>query len=567
MKKSSRLRFAAAAALIGGAGVLAVSCGKSSTKSAAKAGSEMTISGSLNIAAGLTQFNVATEDLSIYCVSFTNPPVAGTGDIAADGAFSLKLKAVNTAIGCFILDQDGESLATLVFKDSTEKDMGGSASEQQRMAFTGSTNLGAIALDTTTGKATADIANFKSKIAKSNNDFDFTGTWKASKVDNLPAGIVSVCPPRTDGEGDDGDECRGPEDGMLVYFKRIVGKKADGSKGYATQLWDSEAAFNSCGKKLGISIATAKAQTGIDFTGSIEDGVPTWATSATINGSAVTLTDGWKASNATARHNYSNCYQATRGGASVHLCKDLGGNVQIGKSGSCKFNDNGSVVKMDNKAWGELTPGTPTTDGDWSINSSTGTKDGRAFTCTHSMSFCNSDNMATATCSPNGTFDWNDVQVINQNQSCNTGGDELAKLKCYSDFYRGTIERGNVEGCFQKVGFNWGATTASQFVQAVETDRPQTAAAQMGIGLLKYTGSGTATFSVDHEETQMISVGGNSQALCKIREDAIITLKKVSDTRLMAELTMVESAIGGDPACYSEYKGKNMKSVFMLEKQ
>jgi hypothetical protein len=235
-------------------------------------------------------------------VSFSFPPVAGTGDVGGDGKFSLSLAASGTSIGCFVLDSAQSVLGTMVFKDPSKKTLGGEGKTSDRMAFgSGDSDLGQITLDLDTGKVEVDIRQIAVKrkdisgIAASGEAFDFTGTYRFASpgLDTLPTGYQSLCTmaeqEAADSDGQENHEdkrCDGPVLEMPIYFKRIAGRStADGSPVYALSAWQSENLDNACGRKLGFSYDQAKAF-GVDFsTSGVAEGEPTWASA---------FADGWK---------------------------------------------------------------------------------------------------------------------------------------------------------------------------------------------------------------------------------------------------------------------------------
>lgn len=266
---------------------VAASCSKKkSSESELSDGAAITISGQLAIssssALALRASNLNPDDLQVYCVSFEIPPKAGTGDVDADGNFSLSIEANNVSIGCFV--QKGEqTLATMVFEDTESKDVSGESKKDGRMAFSGNTQLGKISLDPATGKAVANITAIKNQLKRfeGSDGFNPDGTWKLRATDNVPVGYKTI----------DGNDERGPQEGMEVFMKRIDGKTvADGAPAYAIGIWKSEEAYDNCGKTLGFNNAEAKEAVEIDFSESgLKDGPFTWKTD---------WVDGWKYSDA-----------------------------------------------------------------------------------------------------------------------------------------------------------------------------------------------------------------------------------------------------------------------------
>ncbi len=98
--------------------MLALSCSKSKSDSPSTStpteGSTILISGTLALQGetlGLNLADVSVADLSVYCVTFKIPPVAGTGTVNADGSFSVSIEAYNQSVGCFITKGEEVALA------------------------------------------------------------------------------------------------------------------------------------------------------------------------------------------------------------------------------------------------------------------------------------------------------------------------------------------------------------------------------------------------------------------------------------------------------------------------
>jgi len=137
-----------------------VGCGGASTKPATgNSASDITISGTLSTGTSMlaSSRGLHTSGLSaavsglagyrLYCVTFSTPPASGTADADSSGVVSLTLAAKDVPFGCFILDSQGNGVATLMF---------GSQSAQT-VALSGSANLGTITVDTTSGVAQAAV--------------------------------------------------------------------------------------------------------------------------------------------------------------------------------------------------------------------------------------------------------------------------------------------------------------------------------------------------------------------------------------------------------------------------
>lgn len=284
-------------------------CGKKSTSSSSTAAeTSVTLTGQLALSGGESTLRLTStttvDDLSMYCVSFTLPPVAGTGEFDAEGKFAVTLDTTGVSVGCFILDPDEAILGTLVFKDPAKKDLKGGSKSSDRLAFEGGeSDLGSIVLNLDTGTAEVDISKIVLKtksveaVASEGELYNFTGSYKFAQSDltTLPSGYSKLC--SEPAPGSDGDrDCKGPRDGMPIYLKVISGvSTTDASaKVHAASLWASKTVDDLCGNKLGFTYAQAK-EKGVDFTNSgVTEGAFNWDPS---------LTDGWKdQTNARAQH-------------------------------------------------------------------------------------------------------------------------------------------------------------------------------------------------------------------------------------------------------------------------
>jgi|GEM_PF-1842616 len=130
----------------------------------------------------------------LYCVTFTNPPVAAAGTSDAAGQVSLDIDASGVALGCFVLDTSGEAVAALVFSSGPERG--------QTITLTGDADLGTITVDLDNGIAQADITE--------------VGTITGSDDMECPLGTWTATVPR--------EECTGTATSYFVIFKNSEGQ-------------------------------------------------------------------------------------------------------------------------------------------------------------------------------------------------------------------------------------------------------------------------------------------------------------------------------------------------------
>ena len=607
-------------------GLSATSCGKKKSSvtdtntgggstSAAKAeGSSIAISGRLNIT-GASSLNFDATDLSalsVYCVTFTNPPVAGTGSVAADGSFSLTLNAAQQAVGCFILDGE-DQVGTIVFKNPAKKSISGDAKTEQRQAFSSDTNLGNITLNLTTGKAEVDVSTITSSLkdTKSANEssvaYNFTGKYKIEPVTfNLPKGYATSC-----AQGD--SDCQGPESGMPIWIKRVDGKyTADNSSAFGIMVWESEEAFNACGATLGFNYQDVINEIGIDLSGSgITQGPFTFEQG---------WGDGWKSPAATLMHSYPVMEKANIGGYdgmkqkfskyNTWNCSPNGGacsQVEVNQAGYVFFAQNNETgCKVDGKPY-ELN--------NWNFDHKTQCtfeqlvgglnknvckktiEGGKEVTCTHIAGTFLTDGTSV-----NGYADHNDFVSYGQPASCpagqypessrdgewkcsdggeltlgdncatlsgNDGSDayKMAQLRCYADSYWSEAEKASRQGkCIRKVETNWMAETADQFI---DNDGPDSAVAQHIFELFEYDSANSGSFRSERTRYEGIQVGDNWDT-CKISETETFSLRKEENSNnLILEMINEKRNISEKPACVAAYKSKesNEKMMFRMVKQ
>ncbi|MCM2323060.1 MAG: hypothetical protein NDJ90_07335 [Oligoflexia bacterium] len=189
---------------------------------------------------------VTLEDLLVSCVTFTVPPVAGSGGtVGADGRFTVTFPgtALNKNFGCFVSSiTDTFDPIPMVFVDETKRAMNGDASKNSRIAVQDSINLPAIELNLDTKEATVDVATIESTTntgatgeevlaAPTGTKIDFTGDWSISLPSasgiTMPAGYVAPCTPAdviaAEASGNK-SACNGPIVGMRLYMQRMTGK-------------------------------------------------------------------------------------------------------------------------------------------------------------------------------------------------------------------------------------------------------------------------------------------------------------------------------------------------------
>lgn len=629
-RRSSRLFVLGLASI-----TVAAACGRKNKGNESPApgekaeGSDIAVSGTLNVASSADLALASTVDvaaLKVNCVTFALPPVAGSGKVEGSGKFSVTLAAAKKAFGCFVVDADDSVLATLVFKNSNTN------SSASKVSLEGDTDMGAIVLDPAKGTAEVDVASFETKIQKSNVStaaaFDFTGTWKFSKLEdaNLPKGYSHICDRQ---EGDRRGDCEGPADGMAIYFKREVAKafrpddacKAAAAayvKGagpmpatcggttqpedaYVASIWESSAAFEGCGGKLGFTDAETKALGYMDLQGSNVLGRFTFAPG---------FVDGWKHPQAKTMWEIGNCEEVNVNGRRVWRCK--------GDVGYCANNDNDNW----SGCTGDVSRNTPA---DWTSTGESGYSDGVESICTDasgqrvklsgedwSQVRWNEQKPGAAgkceqaagwpagyaectgypkfektgeylTCkNVHGTFKDGGVALPNNRTikstplatagtfckdiATSTEAGKIAQLRCYAN---GIQDMRDVlrDKCYIRPDFDWSAKTADAFQPRISNMTPD------GMFLREranYFGPDEVNFRQTEDRSDFIDTGSGG-VTCRVFEEVDITVRKIADTKASIAFSVQSRNLSTDKdACnnaYSSGRGNVKKFMGYMTKQ
>jgi hypothetical protein len=271
-----------------------------------------------------------TVDYSIYrvvCATQTSPPVTATASIASDGSFTISITgAENKPISCSLVDANDDKVADFLITDSSAPDMNGADGVSNTATFSGNAALGTIAFDPNSGEATIPKSRLASTIVDSTPTaaqvYDPSGEWTIRAVDfTLPKGIEGPCV----------GSCDGPPAGQNIYIKLWKGTQG-ADPVFALQLWESHAAFTTCGSKLGLT-AQIKSDLNLDFTSyGAADNEFTFASVVNPGGGGpftdmlaaaghendeVNLdVDHWKMDTAESQYDYMNCssHDVTLGG-------------------------------------------------------------------------------------------------------------------------------------------------------------------------------------------------------------------------------------------------------------
>jgi hypothetical protein len=524
--------------------------------------------------------SLAVTDYTAVCATTTSPVLYGTGTVGADGKFSVSIVGgAGQPMSCFLVDSAGDKVADFLVEDTASKDLNGKSERTSTMTPSGNLDMDTVTFNPDTGEATFPKSNISTEISTTvaSSVFDPTGAWTIGSVDfTLPSGVKALCTQAQE----DAHTCNGPKDGMTIYMKMWTGTKTTGGDAvYGLQLWQSQASYNTCGGKVGLSTAQ-KTSIGVDFSANgAADAEFTFPSSVTFNDSIVggtsspTLTDNWIMSTAVTQYDlFPGCESV----ASVTLDSkvytnawrcgpDGNGRYNIGLGGGCT-DSAGKKVQVSN--WtGISCPGGPTTisAGIYSQNCSGNTTISgvsTAVTCTNKWAVVNSSNVPLAAVS----FDYNSMTKIASGVLCTDATLNpypMARLRCQADYYYRSGLSESRDNCMPRVNMDWSATSATDFIH--KDFRPS--------GLVFFEqykpfgdGSGGA-MTTRQEHYDGAQVGGNEWVSCAVIDTGSLNLKKISDSKMLATYqSSVVTSSTAKPACLAKFSGKKETFVFYITK-
>lgn len=602
---------------VGSAALVLAGCSSSSDAPASSA--TVSLSGTINTASssglnlkGHPSVNALTSAPSAFslvgykvqCTTMEDPPQVITADVADDGSFSVAGVPPN-AVGCQILDADGNPAAPIVLKDPSEKDMKGQEKTLSRVQLASDADLGTVTFDPEAGTASSTISEaLKDKMSATaiSSPVDFTGSYIMDKFDGtLPTGYISAC---TAEESQNGN-CNGPSEGEHIYIKMLTGKAftpdttcssavtagtlvsggtCDGTTGtsdkYAIEVWSSHGQWATCGNKLGFSYAEAKGYGGIDLTSSgVDEGTHVWSTS---DGNSGTITDGWKFSIATTDWSMQDCESTTVNGVGAWKCYDrVQGTYQVNlNAGGCKGSDGKAVNNID---WNTVnwSSSNPTSENYDTVNfpgytktTQTPTYNGQAITCVNISGVFHISNNTAANMNQ---FNWSNVtNLIAQNAACssitaNTSQKQLIQLQCYANAMwgnqtiRSMTQSGNL--CLRKVRANWGTDDPTKFI---ENHGPIKAEGQHVAELFDYTSASSGTFRMREDDYRGVQ-NGNSWTTCHLENAITISMKQRADGNLNLEFVQetknLDAGIAACKSAESDLRVGTSRMLFKVVKQ
>lgn len=562
--------------------------------------SSLSISGNLSVSNSAQSMSVGAmseeavsamaTDLTLYtvkCATTTTPILSGSGTVAADGSFSVSIiGGAGQPMSCFLV-LGTERAADFLITDATKTDLNGQSQVSGTATFNADANMGAITFDPNSGEVTVpaiNIAGVVDTAVATGVIFDPSGTWTIGAVDfTLPDGVKGPVAASCASGG--GEGCNGPPSGQAIYMKLWKGlKTSDSSDIYGLQLWNSAGAALSCGNKIGLT-SEIKTAIGVDFSANgaadaafvFPTSVVGFHDSVASSDATFSLVDGWKMSSATSRYEINTgCgpQNVTIGGvtySNAWVCgPDTSSDYQVQLGGGCVNSATSAPVQVTNWSGFSCSSSTDsngiqtsTCSGSTSINSVT-----TAVTCTNKWAVTN----ASYVVNPTGNFNWSEMNSskIASGTLCSDGAFTgtpaklIAQAQCYANYYWQSGFEREENTCVPKIDMDWSATTVADFIK-VDKIRPN--------GLVFFEqfkpfsdGSG-GTMVTRQEHYEGVNVNGDSWINCRVIDTGGLTVKKISDTKLLAtyQSSQVTTSIT-KPACLAKFNGKRETFVFYVTK-
>lgn len=566
----------AASLLLGGLALVGLSsCGSSSSSGGT---ADLVLSGSLSATslvtnsvspkkskgfAGYNPAEVTYSELQMSCLTLTDPPVAETVDVADDGTFALTLASSSgKTMGCYVLDTDGNPVATLTVEDADSKDYSGNPKTSTNVALDGNVDMGAVTLDLAAGTASVPKSAIASKLKVASASelaaaaWDASGNWVISAYPNLADGYLGTCPAGSHGGKNrsiKSDDCMGPEEGEHIFIKQVDGTRtSDSSVAHGMMIWASEDTYTACGSRLGANFADIQTQCGVDFSGNaqgVAEGAYTLSNAVSCDGGSVS--NYWKCSLArTAWQTQIGCGPVDLDGGSVKgwSCVDGAAKRQIGLDGGCKNTATGAPVNISdwqNVSWND----SPVCDNSTESHTYEGvSKTFHSNTCSHIMYNGTTDLTCHNVYYQDDGFNWNTITKINANTLCSDAAFNsvpMERLRCYSNYY---WQHRNSQGgatCARRFDFNWVAaetgnegTDEAAFVNQSDEIEGRHAADLYDLGA-----DGVGVLHHEQERRRGVPAGGANGTQwtdCRIRESFTLTFTPLDAAHTTAQVIMAQ---------------------------
>lgn len=189
------------------------------------------------------------------------------------------------------------------------------------------------------------------------------------------------------------------------------------------------------------------------------------------------------------------------------------------------------------------------------------------FTCRHSGGMFSNSGLTTVF-TPSGGSNWHRIIPKEQLVShCHEVSDTLTRYRCYAEALHSNGGGGggpsSWSSCAKDYRFNWGATDPANFVMTEGRNKPDAA---FITNMINYSPDGTSA-SVYDERKEVRTVGGDGkEAFCPIVKTTEIKVTKLSETRLLFDLTEGGRVEGLDNAACAAAAKTEFKYDIQLEK-
>ena len=263
-------------------------------------------------------------------------------DRRIDGTFKIEVNTKKRS--CSLTDSAGATVANFMFQNPNQKGLDGSAMVTDSLQIDGDAAMGTITVDEDSDNATVDVSGFAESVA----DVDvtpadvtaLTGHYVITKMD-IPAAAKKLGYQTVQTEAEmqaerdaTGNDNGGPPNEYPLFMKIVHGTNATGQDVYGILVWQHQSVFDACGGVVGATAAEIKDGLGVTFDTNMGDFA--YSSTASINGTTHTLTDGWKSDQATSSWSMNDCEPLTSGKDHLWACYDAVSLARdIGRGGGC----------------------------------------------------------------------------------------------------------------------------------------------------------------------------------------------------------------------------------------
>jgi|GEM_PF-2502866 len=579
----------------------------------------LTLSGSLAV----EDNDLQISDLEFRATASTNPPQVSISDVSVDGSFSVTLpagKGAPVTLG-FYNKLDRSQVALIIFKDQSERQFDGNHRQLSTIVLSDNLSLGNLSINHE-GKVIVNVSAIAGVVGSSpnllpNTEFNLNGSWKVSPYEgSIPVGYKTPAYDCNDGLCSDSQltfaKFQGkhflPKTGFCHPEMSAISCSPNqgtilNSDRHILAVWVGEgsSSIGACGYKTGFSPDFARALAHIhiaelpSLAGTpLTFGSHSFTTPRGFGGDASPYNLPWMKTGATALVDEQNCSNTTKRirnkDVNISMCraeKKFGvwpgegtgifgwrGTLSVG---GCVSSEDGRPVHVQN--WAHLGFGTcSATDGAGSYGPGFQVND-----CQYANVDHDNDNRTppiTMTCrSVQGVFTdpiaYTPMQLgageflgtpevlISKGSKCSSddGGQyetQYAAHRCYALTYSNHHST-NEEGCERKMTFDWSARSSTQFSNPSSLAEPKK---MILTSLLDFSWDGQIALAEDREEhTIQLPMLGGSLAYCKISRRKSMVLRKISDHKLLAELSFSGQMMSTEPVCVAAAKAALEKTT------